>query len=141
MTTYLLDTNICIYIIKNKPIHIAQKVASIPKSDHIAMSYITYAELLFGTYKSSKPQQAIARLEALTQVVPVLCPDKMLIPHYAEQRHILERSGKMIGANDLWIAAHALSLKAILVSNDTEFQRIDGLLLENWAEHNESKEE
>lgn len=134
MKTYLLDTNICIYIIKNRPQHIAQKVATIPKSDRIAMSYITYAELLFGTYKSSKPEQAVERLEMLSQVVPVLLPDNTIMLHYAQQRAMLERSGKMIGANDLWIASHALSLNAVLVSNDTEFQRIEGLILENWAE-------
>jgi tRNA(fMet)-specific endonuclease VapC len=108
---YLLDTNTCIYIIKRKPQDVLAKFQTIAPYD-IGISSITVAELEYGAAKSQYPDRNRAALTRAT----------------------LERSGKIIGAMDLLIAAHALSLNLTLVTNNTkEFNRVQGLALENWV--------
>lgn len=99
------------------------------------MSFITYAELLKGSEKSSRKAEVLRRLDALTRQVPVIFDTSHdLCGHYAAQFTRLKEAGTPIGANDLWIACHALALDAILVPNNIrEFERITGLRLENWA--------
>ena len=132
---YLLDTNILIYLIKNQPPAVAERVNRLSPEDDLAMSYVSYAELLMGAERSSQRERTIQRLERLRQEVIVLYPDNPAIcQHYAEQFTSLKTAGTPIGANDLWIACHALAEDATLVTNNTrEFQRIAGLRLENWA--------
>ena len=98
------------------------------------MSIITYGELLFGAEKSRHPQPAKERLQRFVELIPVLpLPDESP-HHYARIRSELERVGTPIGANDLWIASHALAAELILVSNNLrEFGRVTGLVSENWA--------
>ena len=132
---YLLDTNILIYLIKNQPPAVAERVNRLSPEDWLAMSFVSYAELLMGAERSSQRERTIQRLERLRQEIIVLYPDNPAIcQHYAEQFTSLKAAGTPIGANDLWIACHALAEDATLVTNNTrEFQRIAGLRLENWA--------
>lgn len=130
---YLLDTNICIYIAKKHPPSIAKRFAEL-ENGAVAMSLITYGELRFGAEKSMKRQQTIAALDQLQSLIPVLEPRAEVGETYGRLRATLENNGTPIGNNDLWIAAHALSLGLTLVSNNTqEFQRIAELSLEDWA--------
>jgi len=134
--TYLLDTNILIYLIKQRPPHVAGRIDRLPSSDRLAMSFITWAELLQGAVGSSRRDQVERQLHALTRQVEVLYPeDARICHHYAEQATALRRAGTPIGANDLWIACHALALGATVVTHNLrEFSRIAGLSVEDWAE-------
>lgn len=131
---YLLDTNILIYLIKNQPPTITQKVNSLPADTKLAMSFITWAELLKGAERSNRKPETLRRLEQLTQQVTVLYPESPAIcKHYAEQFMQLKDAGTPIGANDLWIACHALAEGATLVTHNTkEFLRVKGLAVEDW---------
>ncbi len=100
------------------------------------MSFFTFAELLKGAERSTRKTDVLRRLDELTRVIPVrYAVDRKLCEHYAVQFTQLRAAGTPIGANDLWIACHALSISAILVTKNTkEFERVQGLSLENWAE-------
>ena len=132
---FLLDTNILIYLIKNHPPQVAERIDALDPSDSLAMSFITWAELLQGAEGSQRREATLRQLDQLARQVPVLYPEgPQLCRHYAVQATALKRRGTPIGANDLWIACHALALDATLVShNVSEFTRIDGLRLEDWA--------
>lgn len=132
---YLLDTNILIYLIKNQPPTIAQKVNALPPDARLGMSFITWAELLKGAERSTRKAETLRRLDQLAQQVPVIYPDGSAIcKHYAEQFTQLKDAGTPIGGNDLWIACHALAEHATLVTHNTkEFLRVKGLLVEDWA--------
>ena len=132
---YLLDTNILIYLIKNQPPTIAQKVNSLPTDAKLAMSFITWAELLKGAERSNRKPETLSRLDQLAQLVNVIYPEGQTIcRHYAEQFMQLKDAGTPIGANDLWIACHALAVNATLVTHNTkEFLRVKGLVVEDWV--------
>lgn len=132
---YLIDTDTLIYLIKNRPDSVAARVNALTPDDRLRMSFITYAELLKGAEKSSRKAEVLRRLDALTRQVPVVFDTShALCVHYAAQFTRLKAAGTPIGANDLWIACHALALDATLVTNNTrEFKRVTGLRLENWS--------
>jgi len=132
---YLLDTNILIYLIKNRPESVAERINALPADDQIGMSFITWAELLKGAERSQRPDVVRQRLHGLARVVPVSFDvDQSLCEHYAVQAARLKSAGTPIGGNDLWIACHALAQDATLVTNNMrEFERITGLRLANWA--------
>ena len=132
---YMLDTNILIYLIKNSPPSIAKKINSLDKNDVICMSFFTYAELLKGAERSTQKARVLRQLKALAQLIPVQYDANAgLCEHYAAQFFRLKNAGTPIGANDLWIACHALSKQATLVThNMREFIRIDGLSVEDWV--------
>jgi tRNA(fMet)-specific endonuclease VapC len=131
---YLLDTNICIYIKNHRPAEVLARFSKLPPGK-VAMSAITYGELCFGAEKSSKPKETRQILEHLIALIPVLPLDATASMHYGKIRQNLQASGKPIGNNDLWIAAHALAGKLILVTNNVaEFKRVQGLKVENWVE-------
>lgn len=132
---YLLDTNILINLIKNKPPTIAKKVNSLPSDAKLCMSFVTWAELLKGAARSNQKQETLRRLDQLAQQINVLCPDGPAIcKHYAKQFTRLKDAGTPLGANDLWIACHALAEKAILVTHNTKkFLRITDLTVEDWV--------
>ena len=133
MPRYLLDTNICIYIKNHRPTEVLARFSKLP-SGKVAMSAITYGELCFGAEKSSKPKESRHILEQLIALIPVLPLDETVSMHYGKIRQHLQASGKLIGNNDLWIAAHALAIKSILVTNNVaEFERVPGLRVENWV--------
>lgn len=131
----LLDTNILIYLIKNHPPQVAERIDALAPNDSLAMSFITWAELLQGAEGSQRREATLRQLDQLARQVPVLYPEgPQICRHYAVQATALKRRGTPIGANDLWIACHALALDATLVShNVSAFARIEGLRLEDWA--------
>lgn len=130
---YLLDTNICIYIAKQKPLSVFKKFEQVP-ANTMGMSIITYGELIYGAQKSHHPKKAISVLEELITLIPSLPMPVQAASYYGEIRSNLEKQGKSIGGNDLWIAAHALSLDlTIVTNNEKEFSRIPHLDIENWV--------
>ena len=130
---YMLDTNICIYIAKNKPISVLEHFKKL-KVKQIVMSVITYGELSLGAEKSQHKQKIMQKLIDLTQIIPVIPISESVGNIYGVIRADLEKKGKIIGNNDLWIAAHAMEQNITLVSNNVkEFNRIPGLSLENWV--------
>jgi tRNA(fMet)-specific endonuclease VapC len=132
---YMLDTNILIYLIKNKPPSIAARINALDEGAALCMSFFTYAELLKGAERSTRKAQVLSQLNQLTQVIPVQYNTTPgLCQHYATQFTLLKTAGIPIGANDLWIACHALSQNATLVTHNLrEFERVVGLRLEDWA--------
>ena len=130
---YLLDTNICIYIAKQRPLEVYQKLSELSIGD-IGMSLITFGELRFSAEKSQHQKIALEKLEQLIRYIPVIMPIQETAEKYVITRSFLEKNGQPIGNNDLWIVAHALSLNTILVTNNTkEFIKVPDLLLENWV--------
>ena len=133
---YMLDTNILIYLLKNKPPTVAERINSLDTESSLCMSFFTYAELLKGAERSTRKTQVIKQLYQLTQIIPVQYDtNPNLCQHYASQFTRLKTAGTPIGGNDLWIASHALSQNAILVTHNVrEFERIEGLKIEDWTE-------
>ena len=131
MLRYLLDTNICIYVIKRRPELVLDRFNE--NAAHLAISSITLAELLHGAEKSSQPQRTLAVVEDFCSRLDVVDYGAKAAQHYGQIRASLEQRGTPIGVNDLHIAAHARSEGLTLVSNNLrEFERVDGLLYENW---------
>ena len=129
--THLLDTNTCIYIINRRPPHVAQKFAEFPP-DAIGLSAITLAELRYVVEKSGSKRNAEV-LEAFVAPLEVVAFEPAATLTYARIRSELEKKGTPIGAMDLLIAAHALSLDLALVThNRKEFDRVAELKIENW---------
>ena len=130
---YLLDTNICLYIAKQRPPSVAARFAKLA-SGSVGMSLITFGELRYGAEKSKQRVEALDALHRLSELIPVMTPDDTVGERYGALRAQLERAGTPIGNNDLWIAAHALDLGVTLVSNNTrEFERVPKLKLDNWV--------
>ena len=130
---YMLDTNICIYIIKKKPISVLQKFESLPLGS-VAMSLVTYGELEFGALRSNNSKRALDILDEIAAYIPVLPMPIDAAKENADIRANLSAKGTPIDNNDLWIAAHARSLGHTLVSNNVrEFERVENLKLENWV--------
>jgi tRNA(fMet)-specific endonuclease VapC len=132
-TRYMLDTDMCIYIAKHRPPEVRARFERL-KPGQLIMSAITYGELCYGASKSSQQASALAQLRELVQDVPVAELDSRASEAYGEIRATLEKEGRLIGNNDLWIGAHALALNLTLATNnEREFKRIPGLSLENWT--------
>lgn len=130
---YLLDTDTLIYILKRRPPDVAARFEKIPPED-VAVSMISIAELMFGAEKSQRPAQARRAVEKIAEVLRVLPFDDGAARVYGRLRAQLEQRGTPIGALDTLIAAHALSLRATIVTNNTrEFARVPGLKVENWV--------
>jgi tRNA(fMet)-specific endonuclease VapC len=129
----LLDTNICIYIIKQQPASVINKFASFSVGD-IGISVMTLAELEYGASKSSQPVRNRKALEQFVSPLEVAVFDRRATVFYGRIRALLEKKGRLIGSMDLLIAAHALSLGVPLVTNNVkEFKRVSGLRVENWV--------
>ena len=130
---YLLDTNICIYIANEKPEQVRHHFEKTAFGE-VAMSMITYGELLYGAHKSHSHQKAVQKLKEIVALIPALPLPNEAAEHYGKIRNVLEKKGKIIGGNDLWIASHALSLGVTLITNnEKEFKRISELKIENWC--------
>ena len=128
---YLLDTNILIAALKGHA-PVRDRLEAIPLSS-VRLSSIVLGELLFGAEKSAHSERNRTRLAELTGRLAQVGVDAATSSHYARIRAVLERAGTPISANDLWIAAQGLAIEATLVTDNTrEFQRVPGLLLENW---------
>ena len=130
---YMLDTNICIYIIKNKPKKVIMELKR-HKPSEICVSAITYAELTHGVEKSMAVEKNRLALALLFSNIEVLNFDIKAAIHYGKIRAYLEKQGTPIGPLDMMIAAHAMSLGYTVVTNNIkEFERVPDLKLENWA--------
>ena len=134
MSEYLLDTDICIYLIKRSPFRTLARLQSMEISS-VAISSITLSELDYGAAKSTRPEQnklALAQFLAPLEIMPF---DDRAAAQYGPVRARLETQGTPIGPLDTLIAAHALALDATLVTNNVkELARVPGLAVENWAE-------
>ena len=132
--TYLLDTNICIYIQKHKPVSVLTRFKELQPGE-ASISIITWGELLYGAEKSTRKNDVLEILHEFSILVPVLSMPEHAGKTYGAIRAYLESQGKPIGNNDLWIAAHAKAENFTLVTNnEKEFSRIQGLTVENWVE-------
>ena len=130
---YMLDTDTCSYIMKRSNEAVLRRLKKVPVSE-VCISVIAKSELLFGVEMSPRRQQDEAALAAFLGYVEVLDFPDQASAHYAAIRADLKRQGTMIGANDLFIAAHARSLGLTLVTNNTgEFGRVRNLVIENWT--------
>lgn len=131
---YLLDTNICIYIIKKKPESVFKRFEKL-KAGNVGISTITLSELYYGVSKSSMPDENMIALQEFISPLEVLDFTNVDALAYGKIRNSLEKKGSPIGAMDLLIASIAKSQDLILVTNNTkEFSRINDLKIENWVE-------
>jgi len=130
---FLLDTNICIYIIKKKPEKVIKRFLEYKPGD-IAISNITIAELNYGIEKSSKPDTNTIALKEFLQPLIILDYLQHDAEAYGKIRMELEAKGTPIGAMDLLIASQSVSRNLILITNnEREFKRIKGIRIENWT--------
>ena len=130
---YMLDTNIIAYAKNKRPESVLKRLMQYQPED-ICISSITFAELEYGVYNSQRPAQNQLALMTFLSHIQILPFESEAAKEYGIIRAELTKRGNLIGANDLLIAAHAKSLNLILVTNNTrEFERVDGLRLENWA--------
>ena len=132
MLKYMLDTNIVIYTIKNRP----EKVRKVFKrhAGQMAISAVTLGELIYGAEKSAQPERNLADIEGFAARLEVLGFDETAALHFGQLRAELAKKGKPIGPYDQMIAGHARSLGLILVTNNmAEFKRVPGLRVENWV--------
>ena len=130
---YMLDTNICIYLIKKKPIKVLKKLQTFDVTD-IVISSITLSELECGTAKSDLREQNRDALNKFLTPLEIIPYDDKAAVHYGDIRTYLEKKGNVIGAMDMLIGAHARSIPVTLVTNNLrEFKRIPELRVENWT--------
>lgn len=130
---YMLDTNVCIFALKNRPESLRKKCKAIK---NICISSVTYGELCYGIENGieSLRQQRWEQLEGFCQRILIDSWDEEAARHYGYIRAVLKAEGNLIGNNDLFIAAHARSASAVLVTNNVkEFSRVPDLTLEDWT--------
>ena len=131
---YLLDTNVCVDYLNGRFPQVARRIHRSAPED-LCLSSIVIAELRYGADKSGKPSRNHERLDVLTNEMPGRDFDSAAASIYGKVRATLEKKGQPIGPNDMLIAAHALSLGLVLVSDNLgEFKRVRGLKIENWRE-------
>jgi tRNA(fMet)-specific endonuclease VapC len=130
---FLIDTNICIYIMNNRPPEVVQKFKN-TEVGFIGLSSITVSELHYGASKSKRQKQSLKRLDEFLTPFDIMPYDENAAKYYETIRSQLEQQGDVIGPLDLLIAAHALSRDLVLVTNnEKEFRRIKSLKVENWV--------
>ncbi len=128
---YMLDTNIFSYMVNNNSEVLKRFVKAEPND--ISLSVISHGEILFGIQKQIPSAIKMQRINYLLQQIPIVLLNDAVTTHYAKIRTQLEIAGQPISPNDTWIAAHAMSLGATLVTNNVrEFKRIKGLKVDNW---------
>ncbi|MBI3675991.1 MAG: type II toxin-antitoxin system VapC family toxin [Proteobacteria bacterium] len=132
MLAYMLDTNICIYVMKNYPPELREKFNAL--AEQLCISSITLSELHYGAEKSTRRIENLSAIENFTARLEVLSFAEKAAAHYGQLRAELERAGTPCGAHDMQIGAHARSEGLILVTNNVrEFARMPGLRTENWV--------
>ena len=130
---FLIDTNICIYIMNKRPPEVIHRFKNM-EVGQIGISTITVSELSYGASKSNLPKQNFKRLEEFLAPFEIIPYSQSASKYYGEIRSRLENQGNVIGPLDLLIAAHALSENLTLVTNnEKEFKRIKSLKIENWV--------
>ena len=131
---YMLDTNICIYVIKHKPEKVFKKLQKIDPSD-VCISSVTYAELIYGVEKSAAVERNRLALSMMLSNIEIMNFGVLAATSYGMVRADLEKKGTPIGPLDMMIAGHAKSLGCTVVTNNVkEFSRVKGLKVVNWAE-------
>lgn len=129
----MLDTNICIYIIKNKPQKVKEKLQMFGINE-LCISSITVSELMYGVYKSKFIDKNLKAIESFLLPFQIISYDYLASVEYGKIRADLESKGKVIGNMDMQIAGHAMALGVTLVTNNLkEFERIESLKLDNWV--------
>jgi len=129
----MLDTNICIYIIKNKPKSVKDRFREFEIGE-LCISIITVSELMYGAYKSEQTEKNLKAIESFLMPFEIVDYDYLASIEYGKIRADLEKKGQVIGNMDMQIAGHALALNIVLVTNNTrEFERVEGLSLDNWV--------
>jgi tRNA(fMet)-specific endonuclease VapC len=132
MLRYMLDTNICIYVIKNRPEGLRERFNKF--ADQLCISAVTLAEIIYGAEKSARQIENIKVVEQFAARLDVLPFGERAATHYGQIRADLERAGHPIGLHDMMIGGHARSEGLTLVSNNVrEFQHIEGLRIDNWV--------
>ena len=132
MLTYMLDTNICIYVMKNYPRDLQDKFNSL--AEQISISSITLGELHYGAEKSARRAENLTAIEHFVARLDVLPFNGKAAAHYGQLRAELERAGTPCGPHDMQIGGHARSEGLIVVTNNLrEFSRMPGVRVENWA--------
>lgn len=132
MYRYMLDTNICIYTIKNQPSKVRD--AFIRHQEQLCVSTVTAMELLFGAEKSGAPEKNLRVLDSFLARLAVLDYDLHAAAHTAQLRAELKKQGLPIGPYDQMIAGHARSIGlTIVTNNESEFERVPGLRKQNWV--------
>ncbi|HSK40465.1 MAG TPA: tRNA(fMet)-specific endonuclease VapC [Arenibaculum sp.] len=132
MLRYMLDTNICIYVVKNRPAGLRERFNEL--ADQLCISAVVLGELMYGAEKSAKPAANLAVVEAFAARLEVLPFDTRAAAQFGQLRAELERAGRPIGSYDMMIGGHARSEGLVLVTNNLrEFERIAGLRVENWV--------
>jgi tRNA(fMet)-specific endonuclease VapC len=132
MPEYMLDTNICIYVMKNHPAELRQRFNRL--AEQLCISSITLAELYYGAEKSARAPENVEAVDEFVSRLDVLAFSSKAAKHYGQIRADLERAGTPVGAHDMLIGAHARAEGLILVTNNLrEFTRMPGLRAENWA--------
>ncbi len=133
MKEFMLDTDICSYIIKERPASVAAHFRKL-KMDQVCISVVTYAELIYGVEHSSSKKINRQIVDEFIKHLNVIEWNKAAAEHYGNIRANLKKRGVIIGAMDMMIAAHARSKKAVLVTNnESHFKRIKDLKIENWT--------
>lgn len=131
---YMLDTNICIYILNKKPISYIKKLEELEEKYTISISSIVLAELQFGVSNSKHKEKNQINVNSLISKLEIIDFTAQCAAYYGDIRANLKNKGIIIGNNDLLIASHAICEKATLVTNNTsEFSRVDDLKLEDWS--------
>ncbi|MEA3466571.1 MAG: tRNA(fMet)-specific endonuclease VapC [Thermodesulfobacteriota bacterium] len=132
MLKYMLDTNIVIYVIKRRPVELLDLFNL--HAGEMCISSITFAELIHGVEKSTRPEHNLRQVEDFASRLEVFEYGNKAAAHYGDIRADLERKGMVIGINDIHIAGHARSEGITLVTNNLrEFERVEGLRLDNWV--------
>ncbi len=132
MIQYMLDTDICSYIIREKPIKVFERFETL-EMDQLCISVITYAELIYGVEHSSSKKINRSIVDDFANHLNIIEWDKSAAEHYGKIRAFLQAGGNIIGAMDMMIAAHAVSQKMTLVTNNEKhFKRVPTLNIENW---------
>lgn len=130
---YLIDTDTFIYIKNHRPPQVLERFTSLEVGS-VGISVITYGELYRGCERSHFKQENHEKLKQLIDMIPVQAMPQNTGAYYGKVRSEFESQGRIIGNNDLWIAAHALALEITLITNNTkEFNRVEGLSIENWV--------
>ena len=133
MNLYMLDTDICSYIIRERPVQVLEHFKQV-EMEQLCISVVTYAELIFGVEHSSSKKVNRAIIDGFVQHLSIISWDEDAAEHYGKIRAYLQAKGKVIGSMDMMIAAHARSQGMTLVTNnDRHFKRVPKLTVENWA--------
>ena len=132
MIKFMLDTNILIYTINNRPAKVRERFGQ--HEGQLCISTVSWGELVYGCEKSSRPEENLADVESMAYRLEIAVFDTSAAAHSGQIRAELSRSGKSIGPYDAMIAGHARSLALVLVTNNVkEFRRVSGLRVENWT--------